>query len=244
MGFRPAPARSSTLASRSQANAPPSVNASPGAPGAPGPAGPAGRAGARGKTGALPRRSRLPRADRQDEEQGQLHHQAGQEQGHAAARQGGQDRRAWRRCVQGRPARHGPRRPLHARCHVRQGQGELQAHAPLTRSHGPPRQRATAGRVPFPACCGRARIGSGTAGSPTTASATTCSSSRRRARSRIRGCATSSATIGHASSVDLVDWAVHPDALGPVRPASTISRCGPARSRAATTAAGACTTRR
>ena len=52
------------------------------------------------------------------------------------------------------------------------------------------------------------------------------------------------ARIGHASSVDLTHWEVHDDALGAQRRASTTSRCGPARSRAATTAYGGCTTRR
>ena len=67
----------------------------------------------------------------------------------------------------------------------------------------------------MPRCCGSRTPGSGTAGSPTTASATTCSSSRRRARSSDPGCGTRRATIGHASSLDLVDWDVHADALLP-----------------------------
>ena len=54
------------------------------------------------------------------------------------------------------------------------------------------------------------------------------------------------AFIGHASSTDLTHWTSHEDALTPGRP-RRLGRPGAvdrARSRAATTARGGCTTRR
>ena len=137
------------------------------------------------------------------------------QQGDAAARQGRQD---------GRP-RLRRRATVALRGTVRAGRYTLRISSGKTRQgdgHAPldPYRPAAAARrggpcATFPHAAVRGRTGSGTAGSPTTASATTCSSSRRRGRSRIPDLRHTAATIGHASSLDLVDWDVHADALGP-----------------------------
>ena len=58
------------------------------------------------------------------------------------------------------------------------------------------------------------------------------------------GCGMPTPPSGHARSRDLVYWEVLPDALGASRAPGTTSRSGPARSCAATTDAGGCSTPR